>query len=50
MNLNLILETILADEGAIIEEHQQELLTTAKEGIFLMNKKEWNKQSVVDEE
>jgi len=50
MNLNLILETILADEDALVEEHQQELLTTAKEGIFLMNKKEWDKQSTADEE
>ena len=50
MNLNLILETILADEDALVEEHQQELLKTAKEGIFLMNKKEWDKQSTADEE
>lgn len=50
MNLNLILETILADEDAIIDKYQQELLTTAKEGIFLMSKKEWDKQSIAAEE
>ena len=50
MNLNLILETILADEDAIIEKNQQELLTTAKEGIFLMSKSEWDKQSIATEE
>ncbi|MCS3432962.1 PTS sugar transporter subunit IIA [Klebsiella sp. BIGb0407] len=50
MNLNLILEIILADEDVIIESNQQDILATAKEGIFLMNKKEWNTHSMAGEE
>lgn len=50
INLNLILETVMADNDAVIEKNQKEILDIAREGIFLMNKKEWHTLSTVDEE
>lgn len=50
MNLNLILEIIIANEESINEESQNEIISTAKEGIFKMNKKIWDKQCNLDEE
>lgn len=50
MNLNLVLEIIMADEESIEEEIQKQILLTAKEGLFKMNKKIWDKQCSVHEE
>lgn len=50
MNLNLVLEIIMADEEALEEESQKQILLTAKEGLFQMNKKVWDKQCSEQEE
>ncbi|HGN1705268.1 TPA: PTS sugar transporter subunit IIA [Providencia rettgeri] len=50
MNLNLVLEIIMADEDALEEESQKQILLTAKEGLFQMNKKIWDKQCNEQEE
>ncbi|MEY0231408.1 PTS sugar transporter subunit IIA [Providencia manganoxydans] len=50
MNLNLILEIIMTDEEVLKEESQKQILLTAKEGLFQMNKKTWDKQCSEQEE
>lgn len=50
MNLNLVLEIIMADEDSLEEETQKQILLTAKEGLFQMNKKIWDKQCSEQEE
>lgn len=50
MNLNLVLEIIMADEDSLEEETQKQIILTAKEGLFQMNKKIWDKQCSEQEE